>query len=379
MRVLSADWVVPVEGPPIRDGAVAFENGTIVEVGPAAQLGPGEQYRDAVILPGFVNAHTHLEYAAYTGFGDGLSFGPWIALHVERKARIDLDDMQAIARFGALECLRSGITAVGDCSFSGAAATACADVGLRGIVFLEVFGNDDSPVVERFEPMRWRIAGDLSESVRVGVSPHAPYTCSLDLYRACDGLGLPVATHLAESEAETAFLRTGEGIWQAFAEMLVRPLGTTGIRALAEAGLLGAHVLAAHCVQADGEEPLVPALGPHEERDEEPDAAAVHVLEAAEVQHYGAGAARRGLRVRIHEDVLTEGGDLPLYVHDVGTPSALANVHRDPGLWHYCLPLAVCRSRRVSKCTHFVREDAHKVGQTSDLEDLPVVIAQAAG
>lgn len=254
MRVLSADWVVPVEGPPIRDGAVAFENGIIVEVGPAAQLGPGEQYRDAVILPGFVNAHTHLEYAAYTGFGDGLSFGPWIALHVERKARIDLDDMQAIARFGALECLRSGITAVGDCSFSGAAATACADVGLRGIVFLEVFGNDDSPVVERFEPMRGRIAGDLSETVRVGVSPHAPYTCSLDLYRACDGLGLPVATHLAESEAETAFLRTGEGIWQAFAEMLVRPLGTTGIRALAEAGLLGAHVLAAHCVQADGEE-----------------------------------------------------------------------------------------------------------------------------
>ena len=252
--MLSADWVVPVEGPPIRDGAVAIEDGLIVAVGSAAEIGAGERYRDAVILPGFVNAHSHLEYAVYGGFGDGLSFGPWIALHVERKARIDLEDMEAIARFGAIECLRSGITTVGDCSFSGAAATACADVGLRGIVYLEVFGTDDSPIRDRFTPMRERISEDLSETVKVGISPHAPYTCTLDLYRSCAELGLPLATHLAESEAETEFLRTGEGSWQTFAEMLVTPPGTTGIRALAEEGLLGSHVLAAHCVQADDEE-----------------------------------------------------------------------------------------------------------------------------
>ena len=252
--MLSADWVVPVEGPPIRDGTVAIEDGLIAAVGSSAEIGAGERYRDAVILPGFVNAHSHLEYAVYGGFGDGLSFGPWIALHVERKSRIDLEDMEAIARFGAIECLRSGITTVGDCSFSGAAATACADVGLRGIVYLEVFGTDDSPIRDRFKPMRERIAGDLSETVRVGISPHAPYTCTLDLYRSCVELGLPLATHLAESEAETEFLRTGEGSWQAFAEMLVKPPGTTGIRALAEEGLLGPHVVAAHCVQADDEE-----------------------------------------------------------------------------------------------------------------------------
>ena len=254
MRVVSADWVVPVEGPPIRDAAVAIEDGIIVEVGTIADLGEGEHYGDAVILPGFVNAHTHLEYAVYAGFGDGLSFGPWIALHVERKARIDLDDMTAIARFGALECLRSGITAVGDCSFSGTAATACADVGLRGIVYLEVFGETDAPLRERFEPTRERIAGDFSDNVRLGISPHAPYTCSIDLYASCTELGLPMATHLAESEAETEFLRTGRGSWQDFAEMLVPPPGTTGIRALASAGLLGSNVLAAHCVQADEEE-----------------------------------------------------------------------------------------------------------------------------
>ena len=109
-------------------------------------------------------------------------------------------------------------------------------------------------VVERFEPMHERIAGTLSDSIRLGVSPHAPYTCSLELYGACDELDLPVATHLAESEDENEFLRTGGGGWEAFADMLVEPLGTTGIRALAGAGLLGRHVLAAHCVMADEDE-----------------------------------------------------------------------------------------------------------------------------
>ncbi|MBA3400394.1 MAG: amidohydrolase family protein [Actinobacteria bacterium] len=255
MRVLSADWVVPGESAPIRDGAVAIgDDGRIESVGPASELGAGEHFADAVLLPGFVNAHTHLEYAAYAGFGDGLSFGPWIALHMERKARIDFEEMEAIARLGALECLRSGITTVGDCSFSGAAATACADIGLGAIVYLEVFGKDESILQVRFEPMRERIAEALSDRVKLGISPHAPYTCTLDLYRACAELGLPLATHFAESEAETAFLRTGEGTWQDFAEMLVPPLGTTGIRALAEAGLLGPNMLAAHCVQADAEE-----------------------------------------------------------------------------------------------------------------------------
>mgnify|MGYP000713445873 CR=1 FL=1 len=201
-----------------------------------------------------MNAHTHLEYEVYAGFGDGLRFAEWIGLHVERKQRIDLADVEAIARLGAFACLRSGITTVGDCSFSGAAATACADLGLRGTIYLEVFGESSDRIEERFEPIRDRIAPVLSDEVRLGVSPHAPYTCTLDLYRACSELGLPIATHLAESDDETEFLRTGGGGWSSFADMLVPPLRTTGIRALADAGLLGASVLAAHCVKADDEE-----------------------------------------------------------------------------------------------------------------------------
>ena len=116
-----------------------------------------------------------------------------------------------------------------------------------------MFGGPSS-VGESFEPMSARIADALSDDVRLGISPHAPYTTTLELYRACDELGLPVATHLSESRDELDYLRSGTGPWSSFADMLVPPLGTTGIRALAEQGLLGPRVLAAHCVQADEEE-----------------------------------------------------------------------------------------------------------------------------
>ncbi len=254
MEVYSADWVLPVEGDPIEHGAVAVEEGRVVAVGRARELGPGRHFEDSVIAPGFVNAHSHLEYAVYAGFGDGLEFAPWLSLHIERKRRLEWEDSVAIARLGAAECLASGITTTGDASFSGAAAVACAELGLRAIVYLEVFGGDPAAALRHFEALRERVQGLLGEGVRLGVSPHAPYTVSTDVYGACAELGLPVATHLAESAGETEWLTRGAGVMAAFAHLLVPPSGETGIRSLARAGLLGPHVVAAHCVEADEEE-----------------------------------------------------------------------------------------------------------------------------
>jgi cytosine/adenosine deaminase-related metal-dependent hydrolase len=253
--ILAADWVLPVDAPPIEDGAVAIgDNGRIVAVGPADELGWDERYEGAAILPGFVNAHTHLEYAVYAGFGDGLSFAPWILVHIERKARIGVAEMEDVARLGAAECLRSGVTTVGDCSFSGASATACAELGLRAIVYLEVFGKDAEQLAGRFAEHRERIAGSLSERVRPGISPHAPYTCAPELYAACRELGLPMATHLNESADELQWLLDGTGAWAPLADGLPPPLGESGIRSLARHGLLDGRLLAAHCVKVDAEE-----------------------------------------------------------------------------------------------------------------------------
>jgi 5-methylthioadenosine/S-adenosylhomocysteine deaminase len=253
-QVLSADWVLPIAGPPIRDGAVAIEDGRIAAVGTRDELGRGIDYPDAVILPGFVNAHSHLEYAVYAGFGDGLPFAPWILIHIERKARIGLPEMEAIARLGAAECLASGITTVGDCSFVGASAAACAALGLRAVVYLEVFGTTAAQLETRFETNRARVADSFSDRVRLGVSPHAPYTVSPELYAACLELGLPVATHFSESPDEDTWMRLGEGPWKAVADTLPPPPGTSGIRLLDRHGLLRPGTVAAHCVTVDAEE-----------------------------------------------------------------------------------------------------------------------------
>jgi cytosine/adenosine deaminase-related metal-dependent hydrolase len=252
--VFSADWVVPVAGPPIRDGAVLIEDGRIAAVGAAAELGPGERFEDSAIVPGLVNAHSHLEYAVYAGFGDGLAFPPWLQLHIERKGRIAFEEMEAIARLGAAECLRSGITTTADFSFSGAAATACAELGLRAIVYLEVFGAEPAAVLAQFERTRSRIEHVVSDGVRLGVSPHALYTVSAEAWEACAGLGLPVGTHLAESPAEQEWLLHGSGPFTQVRHLLVDPPGETGPRLLDRRGLLGPGVVAVHCVHVDGEE-----------------------------------------------------------------------------------------------------------------------------
>jgi 5-methylthioadenosine/S-adenosylhomocysteine deaminase len=224
--ILGADWVVPVDGPPIRDGAVRVEGGTIAEVGDVHGAAD-HRFEGGVILPGLVNAHTHLEYAAMAGFGDGMAFGPWIEDHIRRKAATGADDSLEQARAGAAACLRSGVTTIADCSYSGSVATAAAEAGLRAIVYLEGFSN--------WPDLRARTESRLESTtttglVQAGISPHAPFTVTHDDYRMLVGLarerGLPVATHLLESVRETEHL-------DAFADVL------------------GPDTVAIHVVQAD--------------------------------------------------------------------------------------------------------------------------------
>jgi 5-methylthioadenosine/S-adenosylhomocysteine deaminase len=245
---VSAAWVVPVDGAPVEGGCVSWdEDGAITSVAP----GRGERhFDDAVIVPGFVNAHSHLEYAVYAGFGDGLPFGPWIALHVARKGALSHDEMLAIARRGVVDSLASGVTTTADYSFAGMASIAAAELGLRAIVYLEVFARDAADAERQFEDTRARARE--SEHVRIGVSPHAPYSCSVDVYRWCLSLGVPVGTHLAESANEVEWLRHGTGPLQGIAEYLVPPTGKRPVATLAD--VLGPDLLCAHCVEVEPDE-----------------------------------------------------------------------------------------------------------------------------
>ncbi len=247
MTSISADWVLPVDGPPVAAGCVRYEDGVIVEVG----RGSGERhFEDAVILPGFVNTHSHLEYAVYAGFADGEPFAPWLATHMKRKRALDRDDMEAIAVRGAADSIASGITTTADYSFSGAAAPAAAAVGIRAIVYLEVFAVDPADAERQFAATRAGV--EETPLVRIGVSPHAPYTCSVDVYRWCLSLGVPVGTHLAESAAEHEWLEHGTGPLASLGPVLVP---ATGRRSVAELEpVLGPDLLCAHCVDVTPEE-----------------------------------------------------------------------------------------------------------------------------
>ena len=241
---LSADWVIPVDGHPIAGGHVRYEDGVIVEVGPGRAA---RHFDDAAIVPGFVNTHSHLEYAVYAGFGDGAPFAAWLATHIERKRLLEPEEMYAIALRGAADSLAAGITTTADYSFCGAAAGAAGELGLRAIVYLEVFAVDPAEAERQFARTRER--ADESPLVRIGISPHAPYTCSVDVYRWCLSLGIPVGTHLAESANEHEWLEHGTGPLERIGGLLVPPTGSRSVATLEP--VLGPELLCAHCVDVE--------------------------------------------------------------------------------------------------------------------------------
>jgi cytosine/adenosine deaminase-related metal-dependent hydrolase len=251
--VYSADWVLPVAGPPIEDGAIAVADGKIVAVGSAAEVGEGRRFREAAIVPGLVNVHVHLDSTAYAGFGAGLPFGDWLRLLVERRQALDDADHRALARVGAHHCLAAGTTTVCDVSATAAGAFACVEAGLRATAYVELLRDDPVEARERFE----RATRDVgpSPTVALGASPHSPYTTAPAVWEAAYELGLPVTAHVAESPDEVEFTMRGTGGLAGVAAFCgVSSPGETPVRALAAAGLLRPGLLAAHCVQVDDEE-----------------------------------------------------------------------------------------------------------------------------
>src|SRR6478736_6270880 len=132
-----------MDSPPVRDGAVRIEDGLIVEV--SDRLQPDRRFADAVILPGLVNAHTHLEYGSMSAMGDGLPFSPWIEQLIERKSGLVRDDYLAQSHAGVHACLAGGVTTIADCSYPDTVAEAAIAQGLRAIVYLEAFSDQGDP------------------------------------------------------------------------------------------------------------------------------------------------------------------------------------------------------------------------------------------
>ncbi|HEV7396193.1 MAG TPA: amidohydrolase family protein [Pyrinomonadaceae bacterium] len=270
-KLYRASWVVPISSEPFSDGSLVVDGQTIIDVGPYRALQeryPDAQFEDlgeAAIIPGLVNAHSHLELTAMRGYLDDEegNFFAWLKkLTRTRLEKMSVDDLYVSAIWGAIDAIRAGVTCVGDASDSAFLVTkALRETGLRGIVYQESFGPDPKLAEDNFKLLKDNVA-QLREIetplVRAGVSPHAPYSvCArqLELISAfAIAEKLPVMMHTAESHSEELLLKTGTG---PFADGLVnrgiewKTPGVSTVQYLRQRGVLDTRPLLTHCITVD--------------------------------------------------------------------------------------------------------------------------------
>jgi len=269
MRALRcrAAWVLPIDRAPIADGAVLLgPDGRLTAVGPDAEVPapPGVEeveFRSSALIPGLVNTHTHLELTGLDEQVTEQDFPSWIRRVIALKAERSSADFLAAAKQGIRDGWSQGVTTVADTGDSGAALHALHELGGSGIAYQEVFGPhpDQAPaqlagLTSRLEALT-PLAGNR---IRLGVSPHAPYSVSGPLYASVAQLarerGYPIAVHIAESVAESDLLGSASGgfaeAWRGRGIPLPILPGRTPLAWLEQHGVIGPTTLCIHVVQA---------------------------------------------------------------------------------------------------------------------------------
>jgi 5-methylthioadenosine/S-adenosylhomocysteine deaminase len=233
------------------DGAVAIRGDSIAAVGPAAADWTAPEVVDCggrVLMPGLVNAHTHAAMSLLRGLADDLRLDVWLMgymMPVEREF-VSPDFVRLGTKLGCAEMIRSGITCFADMYyFEEAVAAAAAEAGMRAFCAQTVL-RFPSPDAESFEDGLARARTFIQQwkghpLIVPGPAPHAPYTCTPEILRACAELAaefdVPLHIHLSETLQEVDESRRVNG-------MPVIPW-------VKKQGLFGAKVLAAHCVHVD--------------------------------------------------------------------------------------------------------------------------------
>ncbi len=269
MLLLRAAWALPIDSPPIHDAAVLIgAGGRIAAIGPISSVRPPpdctiHDLGPAVLLPGLVNLHTHLELTGFQPTADGLEFPEWIlGIRRLKEARSPAEYLDA-ARAGVKEGWSAGMTTIADTGDSGAVVQAVSELGGSGVVYQEVFGPHPDQCEDSLSGLEARVRSlqrYATGRVILGVSPHAPYSVSGPLFARvatwAKDAGLPLAVHVAESAAESRFVRTGTGPFaEAWRRRGIPPLAAHSASApessigwLAGLGVLGSRTLCIHAI-----------------------------------------------------------------------------------------------------------------------------------
>lgn len=226
--IYSAKYLVPIDAPPIDGGALLAFDGKIEAIGTLAELKrshPAAEVVDfdqSIIVPLLVNAHTHLEltdfpvWAAAAGeTAEPDNFVDWILRLIRVKRNLGKKDYQQSLSHGITQALASGTGVVGDVLSQYACRKAYRNTELHGVLYLESLGHDPAIIRQVKRELMAILAEERVGHLRLGLSPHSPYTISADYlaetYDKCRCQSLPCMTHLAESREEIAFLERSEG------------------------------------------------------------------------------------------------------------------------------------------------------------------------
>ena len=231
IKKINADWVLPITSPPIKDGIVLTDGKAIKAVGSGKELSkfPYDEIIDCsgkIILPGFVNAHSHLELTGFRGkIEKGLPFTDWARKVVSIRKDITENEIATAIKDGVDELISSGVTTVGDFSQTGITAKILNERGLRGTVFLEFAGFNPEQKDEKLRQLKELLNYEIDSklithhssliTVNFGIAPHAPYSVSPELLKESHNFAqekrLPLAIHISEMLEEIEFIKNGSG------------------------------------------------------------------------------------------------------------------------------------------------------------------------
>lgn len=223
-RTFTARWVFPVSGPPLERGTVTVEGDRVAAVEPRGVCSPDEDFGNAALIPGLVNAHTHLDLSGARGLiapTDPDHFTDWLRGVIAYRRTRTPEQTQADIRAGLAECLRHGTTLIGDIAAEGTSWDALAAAPMRAVVFRELIGLSVARLNEAFQILAlWQRAHPDSATCRAAFSPHAPYSAGVALIRLAASKSLPLTVHFAESPAEMELIHHRTGPFRFFLESL---------------------------------------------------------------------------------------------------------------------------------------------------------------
>lgn len=223
---LTARWIFPIDGPVLERGIVTVQGERIVAVEPHRTRSADLVLGNVAILPGFVNAHTHLDLTGLRGrVPPSTDFTRWLRSVVQHRRSLSAEQVREDTLAGVRESIAAGVTLVGDISGGGLNWNVLADAPLRAVVFHELLGLPQPRAEAAYAAfLDWLNEHPATSTCRPGVSPHAPYSVRRTLFHESAHIAashrLPLATHLAETTAELELLCHHRGEFVRFLESL---------------------------------------------------------------------------------------------------------------------------------------------------------------